>query len=330
MYHLGGTDTILRSSCYNTPHMYEYRRESRRPIHLLPVLIGIILLILAGSFIVSKGTNSPIISPLPNDTPSTFTFPNIFAKKKDPEALRKKITAMVDNTWKNYSIYVKDYSSNFTMGINESVIFTAASVNKIPIIAALYYQVQQQAVDLDTTVTIQQKDIQDYGTGNIRYNPLGSTYSVKTLAKLMMQQSDNTAAYILANYTVGLDTIQSLVNRWGLTQTDMTNNKTSNKDIEILMEKIYTGKITNPAYTQEMLAFFKDSDFEDRLPALLPADATVYHKIGTEVGVIHDAGIVHQGNLTYYIGIFTSDVSDEPTTTKLIAEISKAVYDYLR
>ncbi|OGG27320.1 hypothetical protein A3A64_01135 [Candidatus Gottesmanbacteria bacterium RIFCSPLOWO2_01_FULL_48_11] len=310
--------------------MYEYRREhTKKSFPLLPILTAFILS-LVGVFIVSQKANSTIVSPLPNDAPSTFTFPNPFVRRRNPEELQKKIQAQIGNTWKNYSIYVKDYTSDFSMGINDTVIFTAASVNKIPIIAALYWQVQNQAIDLDTSVTIQASDVQYYGTGTIQSDPPGSTYSVKTLAKLMMQQSDNTAAYILANYTVGLDTIQTLVNRWGLTQTDIINNKTSNKDMEILMDKIYTGKITNTAYTQEMLAFFKDSDFEDRIPALLPKGTTVYHKIGTEVGVMHDAGIVHQGNLTYYIGIFTSDVSDEPTTIKLIAEISKAVYDYLR
>ena len=310
--------------------MYEYRREhTKKSFPLLPILTAFILS-LVGVFIVSQKANSTIVSPLPNDAPSTFTFPNPFVRRRNPEELQKKIQAQIGNTWKNYSIYVKDYTSDFSMGINDTVIFTAASVNKIPIIAALYWQVQNQAIDLDTSVTIQASDVQYYGTGTIQSDPPGSTYSVKTLAKLMMQQSDNTAAYILANYTVGLDTIQTLVNRWGLTQTDIANNKTSNKDMEILMDKIYTGKITNTAYTQEMLAFFKDSDFEDRIPALLPKGTTVYHKIGTEVGVMHDAGIVHQGNLTYYIGIFTSDVSDEPTTIKLIAEISKAVYDYLR
>ena len=310
--------------------MYSYRKDGgRKSALLLPIIAGIIFPLLLGVGLVLNNVTRPIISPLPNDAPSTFSFPNPFVRKKNPEELRKKIHALVDGTWKNYSVYVKDYTSDFSMGINEKVIYTAASVNKIPIFAALYWQVQNQAIDLDTPVTIQQRDIQNYGTGSIRYDAPGSTYSVKTLAKLMMQQSDNTAAYILANYIAGVDTVQSLVNQWGMTQTDIANNKTSNKDIEILMEKIYTGKITNIAYTQEMLSFFKDSDFEDRLPALLPKDATVYHKIGTEVGVIHDAGIVHENNLTYYIGIFTSDVNDEAVTTKLIAEISKMVYDYL-
>ena len=69
------------------------------------------------------------------------------------------------------------------MGINESVIFTAASVNKVPILAALYEEAQKGNVDFNRVITLQASDIQDYGTGSIRYDPPGTTYSVKTLAQ---------------------------------------------------------------------------------------------------------------------------------------------------
>ena len=96
------------------------------------------------------------------------------------------------------------------------------------------------------------------------------------------------------------------------------------------MKKIYEGNIANPAYTQEMLAFFKDGEFEDRIPGLLPKNVSVYHKIGTDIGFLHDVGVVVGPTTTYYIGIFTSDITDEKETTKLMAEVSKLVYDYLK
>ena len=113
-------------------------------------------------------------------------------------------------------------------------------------------------------------------------------------------------------------------------QTDIENNKTSNKDVAILFEKIVTNKIANKAFTDEMLSFLKETDFEDRLPADLPKDVTVYHKIGTEVRTIHDVGIVTDGKLTYYVGIFTTDISDDGETATKIARISKIVYDFMR
>lgn len=305
--------------------MQSHRTPNKRIILFVIPCVGILI---AGTWYTNR--NRSIISPIPDgQNNATSLIFQLFAKKKSPENLRTNIQETVHNRWKNYSVFVKDLNSDFTMGINETIIYTAASINKVPIVAALYYYAGKGEIDLDERVTIQARDIQDFGTGSIRYDPPGSIYSLKTLAKLAVQQSDNTAAYVLGNYTVGLDKIQSLMNQWGLTQTDIINNKTSNRDISILFEKIFKGGVTNVASTQEMLAFFKDTDFEDRLPALIPKTTTVYHKIGNEIAVVHDAGIVVDGKTAYYIGVFTSDITSEEESTKIIAEISKHVYEYL-
>lgn len=277
-----------------------------------------------------SGKRASIISPLADSHEQNKSILSFMKPEKDPDVLQDRIKQLIDTAWDNYSVYVVDYTSKFTMGINESTIFDAASINKVPILAALYAEATKGKVDFDKVITIQQSDIQDYGTGSIRYDPVGSTYSIKTLTRLMMQKSDNTAAYLLANYIVGLDVVQAYVNQYGLTQTDMTNNKTSNKDISILFEKIYNKKITNPALSDEMLGFLKDSDFEDRIPGILPKDVTVYHKIGTGIGAVHDVGIVTYGKNAYYIGIFTTDVGDEEQAAKLVSEVSKTVFDFMQ
>jgi beta-lactamase class A len=254
----------------------------------------------------------------------------LFGKKRSVDDLTAKIHTTIGDEWQNYSVVVDDFTSDFKIHISESEIFTAASVNKIPILAALYYYAQKGDIDLDEVITMQAQDVQDYGTGSMRYDKPGSTYSIKTLAKLMIKQSDNTAAYILANHIIGFDRLTAIVTEWGMSQTDMVDNKTSNQDINNVMRRMYEEKVTNHAYTQEMFSFLNDTDFESRLPAKLPENATTYHKIGTEVGVIHDAGIVTNGKQTYYIGIFTSDAIDDPSTDEMMAKVSRLVYDYMQ
>lgn len=313
--------------------MYSYQRSSPVGKRRVPRVILLLFLIIVVSVLgvtVTRGTNDTLISPIPEtQEPPKSPFTQLFVRSKNPEDLRRTVKETVGTTWVNYSVYVVDLDSDFSMGINDQVIYTGASVNKMPILAALYYVTQNGEVDLDTKITLQERDIQDYGTGSLRYDSPGTTYSVKTLAQLMIQKSDNTAAFILGNHVVGLKRVQELVNNWGLTQTDMVNNKTSNKDMATLFEKIYDEKVANTAYTQEILSFLKNTDFEDRIPALLPKDATVYHKIGTEVGLIHDAGIVVTPKSTYYIGIFTNDITDETETIETMARVSKVVYDFM-
>jgi beta-lactamase class A len=290
---------------------------------IVVAIIGIITIIL---FVRS---NNRIISPLsePNESKSIF---GAIIPKKDPDELRNEIKNQIGATWDNYSVYVSDFNSPFTMGINESTIYTGASINKVPILAALYAEAQKGNVDFDKVITLQIEDIQDYGTGSMRYDPPGTTYSVKTLARLTGQLSDNTAAHILGVNILSMDLIQKYVDSWGMTQTDMVNNKTSNKDMEILFRKILQGQITTAALTPELLGFLKDTDTENRLPALLPKGTTVYHKTGTGIGEIHDAGVIVNGKIKYYMGIFTEDVTDVDGAATLSAQLSKTVFNYMK
>lgn len=308
------------------------RKKKNRWLRFILFLLFIIWLGI-GAYKMIFGRKETIISPIPDtpivqvtQTPKQFTF---FQKKKTPDDLAQKVNAVIKDEWNDYSIVVEDYGSDFALRQSEAEIFIAASVNKLPILAALYYLANKGEIDLDDTITLQAADVQDYGTGSMRYDKPGTVYSIKTLAKLMIKQSDNTAAYILANHTIGFTKLADLTTQWGLTQTDMVKNNTSNQDIAKLFRMIHDGKITDNAHTQEMLSFLKDTDHETRLPAKLPDKAITYHKIGTEVGVIHDAGVVTDGKITYYIGIFTKGTAENEQTDALIAEVSKTVYEYL-
>ena len=309
-------------------------RPAKRKRWILFVLFLLVIVSLITLQKLVRTSSNTVISPIPDgpmvqNTPHPKTF-NFFRRQKNPDDLLGKINAVIGNNWSDYSIVVEDYTSDFLLNVSEGEIFVAASVNKVPILAALYYYAGKGEIDLNRDVTIQANDIQDYGTGSIRYDKPGSVYSVKTLAKLMIKQSDNTAAYILANHIIGFPKLKTIVSEWGLTQTDMVKNTTSNQDTAKLFRMIYDGKIANQAYTQEILSFLKDTDFETRLPAKLPERVITYHKIGTEAGIVHDAGIVTDGKVTYYIGVFTNGVSEGEEADTLMADVSKAIYEYMR
>ena len=102
------------------------------------------------------------------------------------DEIKNKISEELNSAQGSYSVYFYDILSGDSFGINEQTILTAASVNKIPILAALYYFAGKGVIDLDKIIVPQAKDIQDYGTGSIRYDKLGTPYSTKTLARLII------------------------------------------------------------------------------------------------------------------------------------------------
>jgi len=246
------------------------------------------------------------------------------------DLLKKNIQNLTTSQKGHYSVLFVDLKNPISFGLNENTMFTGASVNKVHIIAALYHLAGKGDVNLDQKITLQKKDIQDYGTGSLRYQKPGGVYSLRTLAKLTLQQSDNTAAYIISN-RIGRPTIQSLMSDFGLTQTNMEDNKTSLADISLLYTKIYNHEITSPALSKELLGLMTDTDIEDRLPKNLPSGTVVYHKTGDGVGFVHDVGIISSGEDAYFLGVMTSDVGGTETKTgETIAQISKMVYDFMQ
>lgn len=249
-------------------------------------------------------------------------------QQAESETLKKDILRILKNAKGNYSVSFHSFTSKHRAGINEEEVYTGGSVNKVQIIAALYHLVTIGAINLEENVTIQKEDIQDYGTGSLRYQESGRVYSLKTLAKLSLQQSDNTAVKLIAT-KIGMEKIQKIVNSWGLTQTDMVNNKTSLADMKHLFEKIYKREVASDALTKELLSFMRDTDIEDRLPALLPKSGKVYHKTGDILGGIHDVGIVEYDGIVFFIGVMTRDVgNNEQEVKRTVAKITKTVFDF--
>lgn len=269
-----------------------------------------------------------IILMIGRNLPALPRFTVFSDPKTYTQDLKKETTGLLKNAKGNYGIYYADLKTNEAFGIADKELFTAASVNKVPIVAALYYLEHRGKVNLDEQITLQKVDIQDYGTGTLRYQKPGTTYSLKTLAKLSLKQSDNTAAHIISN-KLGTDVVQRTINEIGLTQTDMDQNQTSPYDMYVLFKKIYNNEITTPAKSQELLSFMQDTDIEDRLPAQLPEGSIVYHKTGDAVGNLHDVGFIQNGDTIFFLAVLTSDIGKNETATKQnISKIARHILEF--
>lgn len=245
------------------------------------------------------------------------------------EELKKDVLAATTERKGNYGIYFADLKNGTTFGSNEYEIFTAASINKVPLIMAMYHLAEKGEVDLEEQITLQKRDIQDYGTGSLRYEKPGSTYSYKTLAKLALKQSDNTGAFLIGE-KLGRGKVQGILeDKFGLTQTSISDNTTSSYDLYLLFKGLYTHTLVSEAHAKEILGFMTETDIEDRIPALLPEGAVVAHKTGDAVGNLHDAGIITIGEDVYFLSVLTSDIgTGESETKQTISEIAKTILTY--
>jgi beta-lactamase class A len=242
-------------------------------------------------------------------------------------ALNATIARLTKPLQGTYGVWVDDLPTGATTGQHAEQQFVAASVIKFCILAALYEESAEGKVSLSEQLTTTTADIQNYGTGSIRYDPVGTSYTLADLAQRAAKQSDNTAAYLIKQ-RLGEDYIQQRTAAWGLTDTSIAQDRTTPRDIGTLFAAIAQRRLLPAPSALALLGLLTDTDFEDRLPALLPPYALVSHKIGTEAnGVMNDAGLVVLPTRSYVVVVMTAGADPDQAITAE-QQLSQAAFQY--
>lgn len=246
------------------------------------------------------------------------------------EALRAELEGIAQAYPGRYGVIVSDPSSGETVSMDPNGRFLAASINKLPVLMALYRSAAAGTVDLDDEISMQASDVQAYGTGSLYLEPVGHTITLRECAGFLIKESDNTAWKMLDRY-LGRDFIRSELYSAGARSTEYwIPNTTTPNDVLVMLEKISDPSYTSPDLSAEMLGLMTNTDFEDRLPHLLPEDARVSHKIGSYGATFGDAGLVFPNGSrstedAYFIVVIV-DETGEGTARAAMQEMSLATY----
>jgi beta-lactamase class A len=232
-----------------------------------------------------------------------------------------------------YGVAVYDPSTEKTVTLNADQRFLAASLNKLPVLFALYKAAARGEVNLEDEISMLRSDVKAYGTGVLYKHPVGYTMTLRECAEFMIKESDNTAWAMLHRY-LGRDYIEAELDRIGATSTAYwTPNTTTPNDVLIMLKIIADPSYTTPELSAEMLDVMTGTSFEDRLPQLLPEGARVAHKIGSYGDTFSDAGMVFpEGSNArgdaYFIVVIAADTT-EATARSAIQDVSLTTYRLL-
>jgi beta-lactamase class A len=210
--------------------------------------------------------------------------------KKEP--LHEELERIAQAYPATYGVVVFDPSSGERVAMDADRKFVAASLNKLPVLMALYRAAANDEVDLDDKISMQASDVQAYGTGVLYTYPVGYTMTLRECARFLIKKSDNTAWKMLDRY-LGREYIRAELYRVGARSTQYwIPNTTTPNDVLLMLEKIADPSYTTPELSAEMLDVMANTSFEDRLPQPLPEGTGVSHKIGYYGTTYADAGIV--------------------------------------
>ena len=203
-----------------------------------------------------------------------------------------------------YGLYVVRLGDGSSYGVNEGEIMQAASLIKLPVMAAAYGQAESGEIDLDSKAP-------------------GSNSTYRQLLEAMGQRSDN-AAQIKMVESLGRARVQETIEELGMLDTSLEENLTTPKDIGMFFQRLWKDLIISEESRDEMLEFLTDTNFEDWLAGGIKS-VRVAHKYGRELHVVNDAGIVF--SQPPFVLVVMSDGVVETEADKFIPEAAAKIYE---
>jgi len=243
----------------------------------------------------------------------------------DVDAIRDKVAAYLDQQQGFYGVYFKDLASGAEFSYNGDEVFTAASTYKVPAVFYLYHLAQQGKIDLQEQVAFQRSDW-EAGTGVLQATKPGTKFTLQRLAELAITVSDNIALNMIRR-RLGPGNIVDFVESLGADVLPEKKNITSPHSMGRILEALYEFAQNYPDYGGAVLGLMERTDTNDRLPAKLPPEVVVAHKVGNWPNAAHDVGIIFAPGHVYILAAMSRDLPTFDYGVKTIAEVSKIVYD---
>ncbi|MEP7277342.1 MAG: serine hydrolase [Bacteroidota bacterium] len=275
------------------------------------------------------------------------------AQTRSLKKLKKEIVKSFGSQTGVFALAFKDMQTGETLFINEHEIFHAASTMKLPVLIEAYRQAAEGRFSLSDSVTIKNefRSLADGSPFSLSpeddsetdlYRHTGEKIPLTVLLYRMITQSSNLATNIVME-KLGAGSVMTTVRGIGAYDTKVLrgvednkayqmglNNTTSAFDLAILCNKIAAGEAVNKQASEEMIHTLLAQEFNDIIPARLPAGTKVAHKTGFITGIHHDAGIVFlPDGRNYVLVLLSKNLADDKGGVGLMADVSGIIYKYL-
>ena len=243
-----------------------------------------------------------------------------------------------------------DLGSGDTLFINADTSFHAASTMKVPVMIELFrgagkgsFRMDQELLLVNQFASIVDGSAysldRNADSDSTLYNRIGDRVRVDTLLRLMITRSSNFATNTLITL-VGAEDVTRTMRSLGAMRIRVLrgvedgkafekglNNTTTARDLAIILRALEKGEAASRTATREMLGILLAQEFNERIPAGLPAGVKVAHKTGDITAIAHDAAIVYPpGSSPYVLVVLTRGIQDARKSDKLIADLSALVY----
>lgn len=267
--------------------------------------------------------------------------------------LREKVIARLEAEKGTFAVAFHDMATGRELLYNARETFHAASTMKTPVLIEVYRQVAEGARSLDDSllITNEFKSIIDGSTYQLQpmtdsetglYERLGEKVPLRELLYKMIIRSSNLATNTIIELA-GAENVTRTMRELGANDILVLrgvedikayeqglSNTTTARDLMLIYQKMAAGETVSPEASDAMIGILLDQQFNEIIPARLPADVKVAHKTGSITGVRHDSGIVFlPGGGKYVLVLLSKEMEDEDAGMAAMADVSEMIYRYV-
>jgi len=247
--------------------------------------------------------------------------------------LRKVLRSQVEPYGDNFGFYFEYLPTGTSIGVNEKNEFYAASLFKVPVIMAYYRYLNRikSDEDLDKEINVEKDDI-DSQFGSLWKLGEGSKIKTSEAIRLALEESDNTAAKLIARRIMEEDFNNVYEGLDIELQTASGGAVLTAKNYTSILKALYFSAVLEKDDSNQILNYLTQSEFNNKLVAGIPQNVKVAHKIGEyrdEKGdrAYMDCGIVYVPKRPYTLCMVS--ISDEKIANERMSKLSKTIYDFV-
>lgn len=231
--------------------------------------------------------------------PVVPTYPTVQQQTTFEAAVQK---IMADNPGVRTTVVARNLKTGKEVTIGSNDPYIAASTGKLLTAATVFKEVEAGRLSLN--------------------RKMSNGLTAQATLQKMIVNSDNDCWAVLNTY-VGRPKLTARAVEIGMVKYKNSNNSLLTSDTALLVRKLYDGSLMNASNRNLLLGWMKTANYRGYIVAAVPAEYTIYHKVGIYANVLHDAAIITKGDEALELVVYTEGTAPaDPARTVLIKAVT--------
>ncbi len=193
--------------------------------------------------------------------------------------LRKALRGYVDPLEGKVGVYFEYLPSGVSIGVNATEEIRLASLSKVPLAMSILKKVEKGDIMLTDRVFLKEEHL-DNRFGSLWQRGPGAPITIEELVKLSLQESDNTAYQTLYALLTNKEVEEVYENLEIEVNVASSSPLVSPKSYSSIFRSLYLASFLLEAESNYLLDILTRTIFHDKIPAGVPKDVLIAHKIG--------------------------------------------------